>query len=288
MNALAAESASGFPQLVAEVRARLAEVRTRIRAACERAGRPPSSVRIVAVTKTHPPEVVRAAVLAGLTDLAENRVQEMLAKMEAVDLSAEVTDEAAVAGPSEQRGLGGRVVNWHLVGHLQRNKARDVVGRAVLVHSLDRTSLANELSRRAEHARVVQRVLVQVNLAGDLGKSGCSPDRLLRVVGHVRSRPNLVVEGLMTIPPLPSAGVDPGQAARPYFARLRELRDKVREECPEVTHLSMGMSGDFEAAVEEGATIVRLGATLFGPRRDQPYRPSPAQPAASRASEEDR
>lgn len=287
MNALAAESAPGFAQLVAELRARLAEVRAAIRAACERAGRPTSSVRIVGVTKKRPPEVVRAAVTVGLTDLAENRVQEMLAKMEAVDLSSETTDEATAAA-GEYGGLGGRVVNWHLVGRLQRNKARDVVGRAVLVHSLDRTSLANELSRRAEQAGVVQRVLVEVNVAGDPAKAGCSPDRLLGLVGHVRSRPNLVVEGLMTMPPLPSPGVDPGQAARPYFARLRELRDKVREECPEVTHLSMGMSGDFEVAIEEGATIVRLGTALFGPRPDEPYRPSPAEPAAGRIPEEER
>ncbi|MDP8962287.1 MAG: YggS family pyridoxal phosphate-dependent enzyme [Actinomycetota bacterium] len=287
MNALAAESAAGFPELVAELRARLAEVRASIRAACERAGRPPSSVRMVGVTKKRPPEVIRAAVAVGLTDLAENRVQEMLAKMEAVDLSSETADEAAAAA-GEQGGLGGRVVNWHLVGRLQRNKARDVVGRAVLVHSLDRTSLANELSRRAEQAGVVQRVLVQVNVAGDPAKAGCSPDRLLGLVGHVRSRPNLVVEGLMTMPPLLSAGIDPGQAARPYFARLRELRDKVREECPEVTHLSMGMSGDFEVAIEEGATIVRLGTALFGPRPDEPYGPSPTEPAAGRTPEEER
>ncbi|MDQ3932815.1 MAG: YggS family pyridoxal phosphate-dependent enzyme [Actinomycetota bacterium] len=286
MNALAAESASGFPELVAELRARLAEVRASIRAACERAGRPTSSVRIVGVTKKRPPQVVQAAVAVGLTDLGENRVQEMLAKMEAVDLSSETTEEATAAG--EDGGLGGRVVNWHLVGRLQRNKARDVVGRAVLVHSLDRTSLANELSRRAEQAGVVQRVLVEVNVAGDPAKAGCSPDRLLGLVGHVRSRPNLVVEGLMTMPPLPSPGVDPGQAARPYFARLRELRDKVREECPEVTHLSMGMSGDFEIAIEEGATIVRLGTALFGPRPDEPFGPSPAEPAAGRIPEEER
>ncbi|MDP8931443.1 MAG: YggS family pyridoxal phosphate-dependent enzyme [Actinomycetota bacterium] len=287
MNALAAESTPGFPELVAELRARLAEVRASIRAACERAGRPPSSVRIVGVTKKRPPEVVQAAVAVGLTDLAENRVQEMLVKMEAVDVSSEPADEAAAAA-GEHGGLGGRVVNWHLVGRLQRNKARDVVGRAVLVHSLDRTSLANELSRRAEQAGVVQRVLVQVNVAGDPVKAGCSPDRLLGLVGHVRSRPNLVVEGLMTMPPLPSTGIDPGQAARPYFARLRELRDKVREECPEVTHLSMGMSGDFEVAIEEGATIVRLGTALFGPRPDEPYGPSPTEPAGGRIPEEER
>ncbi|MDQ4129842.1 MAG: YggS family pyridoxal phosphate-dependent enzyme, partial [Actinomycetota bacterium] len=197
-------------------------------------------------------------------------VQEMLAKMEAVDLSPDGAEEPP-AGSGEPRGMGGRVVNWHLVGRLQRNKARDVVGRAVLVHSLDRTSLANELSRRAEQAGVVQRVLVQVNVAGDPAKSGCSPERVVGLVNHVRSRPNLVIEGLMTMPPLPAPGDDPGEAARPYFGRLRELRDKVREECPEVTHLSMGMSGDFKAAIEEGATIVRLGTALFGPRSDEPY-----------------
>lgn len=224
---------------------RLGEVRRRIADACRRAGRSPAAVTVVAVTKTHPPDVGRAAVAAGLTDLGEARVQELLAKMSQVE--------------------GAR---WHLVGRLQRNKARHVVGRGVLVHSLDRRELADELSRRAAAAGVLQRALVQVNVADDASKGGCHPDEALDLVGYARQLPNLAVEGLMTIPPLPPSHGGADADVRPYFTRLQVLRDRARARWAEVTHLSMGMSADFEAAVEAGATIVRLGTVLFGPRRD--------------------
>lgn len=250
------------------IRRRLQDVRRRIDEACERADREPSAVSIVAVTKTHPPEVARAALDAGLTDLGESRVQEMLAKMHRVP------------------GDGGAGPFWHLVGRLQSNKAKDVVGRAVLVHSVGRGSLADELSKRAGQAGVVQRVLLQVNVGEDPAKGGCSPDRTLELLGYVRGLPHLTIEGLMTIPPMPAPDEDAGEAARPHFRTLRELRDEARERWPEMAHLSMGMSADFEVAVEEGATIVRLGTVLLGPRRDHPYRPSAGVPVPSR--EEDR
>jgi PLP dependent protein len=233
-----------------EVAVRFAEVRARLDAAALAAGRHPSEVLLIAVTKTHPPELVRAAVEAGIVDVGENRVQELLAK------------EPHVPG-----------ARWHLIGTLQRNKARDVVGRQVLVHSLDRRSLADALSSRAASAGVLQRVLVQVNVGDDPSKGGCDLSETEELVAYARDLPNLAVEGLMTIPPLPPAGVDAQSAARPHFAALRAQRDQLRQRFPEVVHLSMGMSADLEAAVGEGATMVRLGTALFGPRGAGPWRP---------------
>lgn len=230
------------PTVVAD---RVAAVRDQVAEACARAGRSTDEVTIVAVTKTHPVEVVRAAVDAGLTDVGESYVQELLEKAASV----------------------GRDVRWHLVGRLQSNKARDVVGRVALVHAVDRLSLASELGKRARRAGVVQPVLVQVNVGDDPAKAGVGPDRALAFVGRVAEVPGLALAGLTTIPPLPPDGVDPVGAARPYFSALRGLRDRVRRDWPQVSELSMGMSADFVAAVEEGATMVRLGTALFGPRR---------------------
>lgn len=232
-----------------EVAGRIDAARRRIDAACRAAGRLPADVRLIAVTKTHPPRLAAAAVAAGIADLGENRVQELVAKL------------PLVAG-----------ARWHLVGRLQRNKVREVVGRQVLVHSLDRRSLADALSRRARDERVWSRVLVQVNVGDDPAKGGCSLDEVDDLVAYARDLPNVAVEGLMTIPPLPPEGVDANVAARPHFAVLRDARDRLRARFPEVTHLSMGMSADLEAAVAEGATMVRLGTALFGPRGDGPWR----------------
>jgi PLP dependent protein len=232
-----------------DVAERIVVVRQRLEAAAAAAGRRPADVRLLAVSKTHPPELAAAAVAAGIVDLGENRVQELTAKQPLVE--------------------GAR---WHLIGALQRNKVRDVVGRQVLVHSLDRRSLADALSARAEREGSVQRVLVQVNVGEDPAKGGCRVDELDELVAYARDLPNLAVEGLMTIPPMPTAGVDPAEAARPHFAALREARDRLRSRYPEVVHLSMGMSADLEAAVGEGATMVRLGTAIFGPRGDAPWR----------------
>jgi PLP dependent protein len=161
---------------------------------------------------------------------------------------------------------------WHLVGRLQRNKVREVVGRQVLVHSVDRRRLVDALSRRAEELGHLQRILVQVNVGDDPAKSGCHVDETLDLVAYARERPYLAVEGLMTMPPMPAADEDPAEAAREHFATLRQLRDRARERFPEVAHLSMGMSADLEAAVAEGATMVRIGTALFGPRGDSPWR----------------
>jgi pyridoxal phosphate enzyme (YggS family) len=228
---------------------RLADVRDRIERAARAADRSPSEVILLGVTKTHPPAVARAAVELGLVDLAENRVQELVAKRPEVP--------------------GAR---WHLIGQLQRNKVRDVVGTHVLVHSVDRRSLVDALSRRAHAAQVVQRLLIQVNVGDDPAKGGCGLTEAADLVAYARSRPNLAVEGLMTIPPLPPPGQDAASAARPHFAALRATRDELRAEMPELAHLSMGMSADLEAAVAEGATMVRIGTALFGPRGAGPWR----------------
>lgn len=230
---------------------RAAAVRRRVIRACEAADRRPSSVQIVAVTKTHPPQLARAAVAAGLEDLGENRVEELL-------------DKAPLVAHAR----------WHLVGRLQRRKVRDVVGRQILVHSVDRRSLADALSRRAEEAGAIQRVLVQVNVGDDPAKGGCRVDEALDLVAYARLLPNLTVEGLMTVPPMPPDGTDPNTETRPHFARLRALRDDARDRFPEVVHLSMGMSADLEAAVAEGATMVRIGSAIFGARGDRPWRPT--------------
>jgi hypothetical protein len=197
-------------------------------------------VRIIAVTKTHGPEAVRAAANAGLTDVGENRVQEALAKLEL----------AADAG-----------VAWHLIGTLQRNKARHVAGRFALVHSVDRADLAMELDRRmAPGAR--QAVLVQVNCSAEAQKGGVAPDELLHLLADLGACAQIEVRGLMTM----SALTDDRNEQRRAFRLLRELRDGAEREGHRLPELSMGMSGDYPIAVEEGATMIRLGTVLFGER----------------------
>ncbi len=230
--------------------ARLAQVHARIATAAGQAGRHEGDILLIGVTKTHPPSVARRAVAQGLVDLGENRVQELLAK------------EGEVPG-----------ARWHLVGRLQRNKAKEVVGRHILVHSVDQRRLAQELSRRAERIEHVQRVLIQVNVGDDPAKGGCEVDQTLDLVAYARDLPYLTVEGLMTMPPMPPPQTDPNEASRPHFATMRALRDAARERFPEVAHLSMGMSADLEAAVAEGATMLRVGTALFGERGDRPWRP---------------
>jgi pyridoxal phosphate enzyme (YggS family) len=198
-------------------------------------------VTIVAVTKGFGPDAVAAALAAGLTEVGENRVQEALEKI------------ATPVGPR---------ATWHLIGHLQRNKAKLVAGRFALVHSLDSVALADELDRRAAARAVVQRVLVQVNVAGETQKDGCSPAEAPALARHVAALPHLALEGLMTIAPF----TDAAAVQRRTFRGLRLLRDALQEEGLWLPTLSMGMSADYALAVEEGATAIRLGTVLFGPR----------------------
>jgi pyridoxal phosphate enzyme (YggS family) len=198
-------------------------------------------VRIIAVTKGHGAEAVSAAVAAGLEDVGENRVQEALGK---------------------QEQLGEVRVTWHLIGTLQRNKARHAAGRFALIHSVDRGDLGAELDRRVA-PEATQRVLVQVNCSGEPQKGGVEPEGLLPLLSELRALSRIEVAGLMTM----SALTEDTAEQRRAFRRLRELRDAAEREGHRLPELSMGMSGDYPVAVEEGATMVRLGTVLFGERR---------------------
>jgi hypothetical protein len=220
--------------------ARLAVVQETV-ARCQSARGWQHPVRIVGVTKTHGPEAVRAAVAAGLRDIGENRVQEALQKQEA---------------------LADLRVEWHLIGTLQRNKARHAVGRFALIHSLDRTDLAVELDRRLAAADGRQRVLVQVNCSAEPQKGGVSPEGLPALLDQLQQLERLEVQGLMTM----SALTDDQAEQRRAFCLLRELRDAGERAGHRLPELSMGMSGDYPIAVEEGATMIRLGTALFGER----------------------
>ena len=217
---------------------RRSQVREQIRAAAERTGRAPQSITLVAVSKKIPLEQIVAARDAGHSDFGESRAQELTRKAEAV----------------------GKGVRWHFVGRLQRNKVSDVVGVASLIHSVDRVELAEMIAARANKLGRVQRVLLQVNTAGDPDKAGVAPDGAITQIARLRELPGIACEGLMTMPEL---GVDP----QPAFAALRAIRDDARDRFPEVQHLSMGMTADVDVAVAEGATIVRVGEGVFGPRQ---------------------
>jgi pyridoxal phosphate enzyme (YggS family) len=225
-----------------DIHANVAAVRARIEEAARRAGRRSDEVLLVAVSKTVPVEAIRAALAAGVPALGENRVQEAREKIAAL----------------------GHPVPWHLVGHLQSNKARDAVELFALVHSLDRVGLARALAERARRAGRTVEVLVQVNVAEEPQKGGFRPAELRAGLEAVAPLAGLRLRGLMTIPPL---APDP-EASRPHYRELRKLLDAARGWAPghPLTELSMGMSGDFEVAVEEGATMVRVGSAIFGPR----------------------
>jgi pyridoxal phosphate enzyme (YggS family) len=235
-----------------EVSERLRAVRERIAGAASRSGREPEAVTLVGVSKRKPASLIVAAVRAGLRAIGESYVQEALSKL------PEARSELAAAGLSPPR--------WHFVGGLQSNKARDVVQIFDVVESVDRPSLARELSRRAEARGRRMPVLLQVDLADEASKGGVAEADLPALLALCTSLPGLSVGGLMTLPPAASDA----EASRPFFARLRELRDSLRGSAAGagLRELSMGMSADYEVAIEEGATWVRVGTALFGPRED--------------------
>jgi pyridoxal phosphate enzyme (YggS family) len=224
-----------------DIRAGLARVRERIAAAAERAGRRADDVLLIAVSKTVEVERIREAVAAGVRALGENRVQEAKAKV------AEL----------------GKPVPWHLIGHLQTNKVKDALPLFDVIHSIDRLEVARECERRAAGAGRPVDVLLEVNVAAEASKSGFAPEAVAAALDAIAGMAHLKVRGLMAIPPI----VERPEDSRPAFRALRALAEKHA-----LDELSMGMSGDFEVAVEEGATMVRVGTAIFGPR--------PARPAA--------
>lgn len=232
---------STTPMPDAPLASRLAEVRRRVEAACARVGRDPGTITLVAVSKTHPPATVGAAIAAGVTALGENHAQEFVPKVLA----------------AREAGLR---AEWHFIGHLQRNKVREVLPYVDVLHSLDSERLIREIVARAPEARPGHRRLrcfIEVNVAGEQQKEGVPPEAVSALLEAARGTDILDVRGLMTVAPRAS---DPA-AVRPVFARLRELA--AQQDLPE---LSMGMTDDFEMAIEEGATLVRIGRAIFGDR----------------------
>src|SRR3989449_2839848 len=230
-----------------DFKSRLDAVRARIERAARRAGRDPSGVALVAVSKSVPVERLREAAACGCRVFGENRVQETLAKVEVLGA----------------RGRAG--IDWHLIGPFQTNKIKAAVGRFALLHAVDRLEVAERLDRAARERGLAQPILLEVNVAGEKTKHGFSLDELVRLIERMGAFQGIRVLGLMAIPP----AVEAPEEARPFFRRLRMLAAEVQaRRIPGVTmrELSMGMSGDFEVAVEEGATLVRIGTALFGPR----------------------
>ncbi len=237
----------------------LGQVRERVAQAALRVGRQPSEVRLVAVSKTFPAQAVREAMEAGQRDFGETRVEEALPKMAAPEIVS-----------------AGQTALWHLIGHLQSRKAKEVVGAFDLIHSIDSLKLAQTLDRRAAMLPEppIVRVLLECNVSGEASKEGFDVsnwqsepavfDHFTRAVGLLLALPNIEVNGLMTMAPI----VDQPEQARPFFAKLRALRDALCERYPKAnwSQLSMGMSDDFEAAIAEGSTMVRIGRAIFGVR----------------------
>lgn len=221
--------------------ANLETIHRRIEAACGRADRDPASVILLAVAKGQPPQNIRAAADLGLTLFGENRVQEAKIKI----------------------GQCPGKLHWHMIGHLQSNKARDAAHFFELIQSVDSLELAEEINKWSDKAAKTMPVLLEVNVAGEATKFGFSPDRLLSQLGQINSLKRLEIQGLMTIAPW---SPDP-EKARPFFRQLAELRGQCEQQLgAPLSHLSMGMSADFEVAIEEGASLIRIGTALFGSR----------------------
>ena len=221
----------------------IAQVRSHIAEAAQRAGRRADEIILVAVSKTKPVEMVEIAFRLGVTDFGENRVQEALPKI------------------ADFRPQG---LRWHMIGHLQSNKAGKVVGSFDCVQSVDSPHLAQLLNRHAAQLNIYLPVLLEVNVSGEESKEGMTPSEVHMLARQIVALPHLDVQGLMTIAPL----VDDAEKVRPVFRGLRELRDRLRNEVPNCAwhHLSMGMTDDYRIAIEEGATIVRIGRAIFGTR----------------------
>jgi hypothetical protein len=230
---------------------RLQLVQSRIEAACQRAGRSPGDVLLMGVTKNHPPDMVKEAFQNNLTRFGESKVQEAKAKI--------------LLCPGGCR--------WEMIGHLQSNKVKDAVRLFERIQSVDSLDLAEEIHKQSQKAAKTMPILLEVNVAGESSKFGYAPDRLLSEIEQINAFKHLEIQGLMAVPPW----TDKPEKARGHFQKLRELKGKCEEILgAPLPHLSMGMSGDFEVAVEEGATIIRLGTILFGERK-YPVRKLPSE-----------
>jgi len=223
------------------VKENLLNVMERIEKAARRTGRDSKEVKLVAVSKTVEVARIKEAIEAGVTILGENYVQEAQKKIEEI----------------------GKSVSWHFIGHLQSNKAKYAVRLFDMIHSVDSIPLAEELNRRAEQAGQVIKVMIEVNLSKEATKFGTDEEQLLKLARGIQNLKHLALEGLMTMPPY----FDSPEMSRPYYVALRELKEKMASEGIPLQELSMGMSNDFEIAIEEGATFVRVGTAIFGPRK---------------------
>jgi hypothetical protein len=223
------------------VQKNLSEIYARIESAATRCGRKASEIQLVAVSKTHPPELIREAFEAGQRAFGESRVQDALPKLDALP----------------------REIEWHFIGHLQTNKIRKVVARFALFHGVDNENLAAQINRIAGELGVTANVLLEVNVSGEESKFGFAPENLPAALENLAPLPFLLIRGLMTMAPYS----DNPDEARPFFAKLRELRNRLASQTGlPLSELSMGMSGDFEQGIAEGATIVRVGSAIFGSR----------------------
>jgi pyridoxal phosphate enzyme (YggS family) len=232
---------------VSHISENLRTVLSKLEAAAKRAGREPSSVRLVTVTKTVSAAQALEAVAAGAVILGENRVQEALSKMREMDVL---------------KAGGGTEIEWHLIGSLQKNKARQAVGEFRLIHSLDSLDLAREIDRQAAKRGIVQRALLEINIASEETKGGIRPEEAPGFMKEASRFENLKITGLMCVPPITE---DP-ENSRPYFKEMNRLAAELTLEGFEMTELSMGMTQDYEVAAEEGATLARVGTAIFGAR----------------------
>ncbi len=224
--------------------------------AAMRVGREPDEVKLIAVSKNVSAQMVRRAIEAGMRDFGENRVQEFRDKHELLSRQIDFSSHNSSAGYR---------VAWHLIGHLQKNKAKAAVEFFDVIHSLDSLELAGQINRHAANMGKIQHVLIQVKLSDEVSKCGILKDNLLGIIDALTNMKNLRVEGLMTIPPF----FDDPEKVRPFFRELREARDRAEALGFSINELSMGMSHDFEVAIEEGATMVRVGTAIFGERKKE-------------------
>jgi pyridoxal phosphate enzyme (YggS family) len=237
---------------MSEIKENYLKVKERIEKVAQRVGRDPAEIKLVAVSKTVEAARVREAIEAGVSILGENYVQEAQKKIEEIGRPA----------CTERFGEGGSVA-WHFIGHLQSNKAKYAVRLFDMLHSADSLALAQELNRRAGQAGRIMKVMIEVNISGEATKFGTDEGLVFNIARGILNLGNLSLEGLMTMPPY----FDSPEMSRPYYIKLRDLKEKMAKEGISLKELSMGMSNDFEIAIEEGATYVRVGTAIFGERR---------------------